>query len=179
MPNYRRIYEELCESRQYLRIRPNTRKHYIQPRSLGGQDNRENVVYLTPKEQFVAHRLLTKFTIAESKYRTLLELSDLALSYPAPWIRNIGHKAKEEAQYLRKNYWRKRLSEDHKKAIGRAIFGIRRPGTGPNMWGERNVNWGKFGEKHHTFGKRWKISDTSRYSEARRKDWRKKKDLGN
>lgn len=171
------IYEELCESRQYARgslPSAGLRKHYIRPKSLGGSDTSENVVYLTPKEQWVAKRLLTKFTVGFAKYKCLRELSELAKSYPDYRLRTIGRKAFEIAAWMRKTYWKPRLTEAHKIAIGNAIRGIRRPGTGPNMWGSRNVNWGKFGEKHHNYGKKWKVQDTSKYAEARREYWRKR-----
>lgn len=37
-------------------------KHHCVPKSLGGGNNKENLVKLTAREHFVAHRLLTKFT---------------------------------------------------------------------------------------------------------------------
>lgn len=37
--------------------------HHIIPRSLGGSDEKENLVNLTPREHFIAHRLLTKMTM--------------------------------------------------------------------------------------------------------------------
>jgi len=35
-------------------------RHHIIPRCLGGTDNSENLVYLTPEEHYVAHQLLVK-----------------------------------------------------------------------------------------------------------------------
>ena len=37
-------------------------KHHIIPKSFGGKDTNENLVYLTAKEHFVCHLLLTKMT---------------------------------------------------------------------------------------------------------------------
>lgn len=37
-------------------------RHHIVPRSLGGLNNKENLVYLTAREHFIAHWLLTKMT---------------------------------------------------------------------------------------------------------------------
>lgn len=59
--NYQHIYENLT--------RPNDRQkgdecfyeeHHILPKCLGGTDDRDNLVLLTTKEHFIAHRLLTK-----------------------------------------------------------------------------------------------------------------------
>jgi hypothetical protein len=38
-------------------------KHHIIPRSLGGTNDANNIVKLTPKEHFICHRLLTKMVI--------------------------------------------------------------------------------------------------------------------
>lgn len=37
-------------------------KHHIVPKSLGGSNKRENIVYLSAKDHFVCHKLLVKFT---------------------------------------------------------------------------------------------------------------------
>lgn len=37
-----------------------TEKHHILPRSLGGNDDKENLVYLTAREHYICHLLLTK-----------------------------------------------------------------------------------------------------------------------
>ena len=34
--------------------------HHILPRSMGGEDTEKNRVYMTPKEHYIAHRLLAK-----------------------------------------------------------------------------------------------------------------------
>ncbi len=36
--------------------------HHIQPKALGGSNDPENLCYLTPKEHYVCHHLLTKMT---------------------------------------------------------------------------------------------------------------------
>jgi len=60
--NYSKIYSDLIES---AKLRPNlpllngyTEKHHIIPRSMGGSNDKENVVSLTAREHFVAHWLL-------------------------------------------------------------------------------------------------------------------------
>jgi len=68
--DYSRIYNQLIErgqNRQEGRRRKDLvsllghiERHHIKPRSLGGADSPENLVYLTPEEHFVAHKLLVK-----------------------------------------------------------------------------------------------------------------------
>lgn len=42
-------------------------KHHIIPKSLGGSNDIFNLVKLSPKEHFICHHLLTKFTIGDAK----------------------------------------------------------------------------------------------------------------
>ena len=61
--NYLKIYEELINSRKNLNRSKKTdhyELHHILPRCLGGSDEKENLVLLTPREHFLAHYLLWK-----------------------------------------------------------------------------------------------------------------------
>jgi len=70
--NYQRIYSELINNAQ---IRNWTKKtateyvelHHIIPKSLGGSNKKDNLVYLSAKEHFICHWLLYKFTIGIDK----------------------------------------------------------------------------------------------------------------
>lgn len=42
-------------------------KHHIIPKSLGGNNKKDNLVYLTAREHFICHWLLTKMTTGENK----------------------------------------------------------------------------------------------------------------
>ena len=42
-------------------------KHHIIPKSLGGTDDKENLVYLTAREHYIAHLLLVKMTEGNDK----------------------------------------------------------------------------------------------------------------
>jgi hypothetical protein len=59
---YEKWYEELCYRArgQVLPSTAYTEIHHIRPRSLGGSDDSSNLVRLTYKQHFTAHRLLTK-----------------------------------------------------------------------------------------------------------------------
>lgn len=66
--NYRRLYIELMLSALEGNGRPTSKSftkagcevHHIQPQSWGGSDERDNLVILTFKQHFIAHRLLSK-----------------------------------------------------------------------------------------------------------------------
>lgn len=62
--NYSKIYSDLIES---AKLRPDVpllngylEKHHIIPQSMGGSDNKDNIVSLTAREHFIAHWLLWK-----------------------------------------------------------------------------------------------------------------------
>jgi hypothetical protein len=46
-------------------------KHHIVPKSIGGTNNKENLVCLTAKEHFVCHLLLTKMLIGPAKQKMI------------------------------------------------------------------------------------------------------------
>ncbi len=59
--NYIQIYENLMEKAR-LRPKPEgyVEKHHAIPKCLGGDNSKQNLRYLTAKEHFVAHHLLTR-----------------------------------------------------------------------------------------------------------------------
>lgn len=63
--DYKKIYDQLIEKR---RVTPYTGKgewHHILPRSMGGSDEKANLIKLTLREHFFAHLLLTKMTTGQ------------------------------------------------------------------------------------------------------------------
>lgn len=55
-------------------------KHHIIPKSLGGNDENDNLVNLTLREHFICHILLTKFTEKDKKYKMIYALHRMAFS---------------------------------------------------------------------------------------------------
>jgi 5-methylcytosine-specific restriction endonuclease McrA len=62
MPNYLKHYNQLCSTRKQL---TRTKKdgvyyerHHIVPKSLGGNNDKDNLVLLTAREHYIAHLLL-------------------------------------------------------------------------------------------------------------------------
>lgn len=58
--DYKRIYYSIVEHRQQCSPDGYVEKHHIVPRSLGGSNNKENIVKLTAREHFLCHYLLAK-----------------------------------------------------------------------------------------------------------------------
>lgn len=66
---YTRHYWKLINTRKNRTITDYTEKHHIIPRSLGGNNLKDNLVSLTPREHFIAHLLLTKMFDSDEKYK--------------------------------------------------------------------------------------------------------------
>jgi len=58
--NYTKIYNTLIERARNRGIDGYFEKHHIVPRCLGGTDDKDNIVALTPEEHYVSHQLLVK-----------------------------------------------------------------------------------------------------------------------
>ena len=56
-------------------------KHHIIPVSLKGKNTKDNLVFLTPKEHFIAHRLLTKMCISKKDEYKMLCAFDCLRNY--------------------------------------------------------------------------------------------------
>lgn len=68
---YTRIYYMIIERAQSRTLTSYTEIHHIVPRSLGGSNNADNLVSLTPREHFICHLLLPKMLTGENKYKML------------------------------------------------------------------------------------------------------------
>lgn len=69
--NYEIIYSNLITSRLEREIDPDEyyEKHHIWPKSIGGSDDKYNLVHLTAREHFIAHELLVKITDGQDRYK--------------------------------------------------------------------------------------------------------------
>jgi hypothetical protein len=67
---YRKWYLELT-SKSGRELSCYTEKHHIIPKSLGGNDDKSNIVILTAKEHYIAHLLLTKITSGVNRHKMI------------------------------------------------------------------------------------------------------------
>lgn len=58
--NYEKIYDILISKAQNRILETYTETHHIVPKCIGGTDNINNLVELTPEEHYLAHQLLVK-----------------------------------------------------------------------------------------------------------------------
>jgi len=59
MNKYKKWYNQIVAIGKHEKL-PGYEHHHILPRSLGGTDNESNLIYITAREHFVCHWLLTK-----------------------------------------------------------------------------------------------------------------------
>jgi len=116
-------------------------KHHIIPSSLGGTNRKDNLVFLTPREHFICHVLLTKMTIGNHYYKMCYALNMLSN------IKNIGNGRYTPTSKLYD--YAKRL---HKEAIAASWTPERRARqseltraakTGLKWSEERKKDWGQ------------------------------------
>ncbi len=58
--NYKKVYDSLITKRKIYKFEGYTEAHHVLPKSLGGTNDRSNLVQLTAREHFIAHLLLVK-----------------------------------------------------------------------------------------------------------------------
>lgn len=64
---YTKWYNSIINKAKNRIIDGYTEKHHIIPRSLGGQDTKDNLVEITAKEHFICHMLLVKMVEGKSR----------------------------------------------------------------------------------------------------------------
>lgn len=129
--NYRHHYELLIERARNRTLDGYSERHHIIPRCMGGGDEPENLVRLTPEEHFVAHQLLVKMY---PEKRTLV-IAILRMSHAERYRNNkvfgwLRRKHSEAIGEVVGDYWRGRkrkpFSDEHKKKIAAAQTGKKR-----------------------------------------------------
>lgn len=80
MNKYNRWYIQITERARDRHLGGYTERHHIQPRSLGGLDNKDNLVELTAREHFICHWLLTKIVTGQDRAKMIYALNGMKRS---------------------------------------------------------------------------------------------------
>jgi hypothetical protein len=67
--NYKKIYDSIIDRSKNRILNEYSEIHHILPLSLGGKNNKENLVRLTAREHFICHWLLWRFTENKDKFK--------------------------------------------------------------------------------------------------------------
>ena len=73
---YTNVYNAIIELAKNRELNSYFEKHHIVPQSLGGSNDKENIVKLTAREHFICHLLLTK----------MVEGANKSKMYQAAWM---------------------------------------------------------------------------------------------
>lgn len=71
---YTRWYYSIIQQSKTRSLSGYTEKHHIIPKSLGGDNAKDNLAILTPREHFICHLLLTKMTEGINKQKMIFGL---------------------------------------------------------------------------------------------------------
>lgn len=101
--NYQRIYDNIIQNRLLNPIiNEYTECHHILPKSLGGMDDKTNLVNLLAREHFICHLLLTKiYKEGSIEWIKMMKAFNRMYSVSTNQLRYSDNKWYE---YLRKNY---------------------------------------------------------------------------
>ena len=64
---YTKIYWRLLSDKLIRKKFSGSHRHHIVPKSLGGSNEFSNLCYLTPREHYICHLLLTKMTSGKDR----------------------------------------------------------------------------------------------------------------
>jgi hypothetical protein len=118
---YYRWYSSIMDRAKCRDLDDYFERHHIQPRALGGNNEKSNIVKLTYREHFLAHWLLTKFTEGECRRKMQHALAYMTLRKGgriiAGWQYETAKRARREAMLAS---WTDERKASHKaKTTGR------------------------------------------------------------
>ena len=147
---YTRIYYTIIERAKSRTISGYTENHHIIPKSLGGNNSKDNLVALTGREHFVCHLLLTKMTEGESRNKMLSAVFYLTGRGKAKERNNVI-KTSRLYENLKKQYakhvseWKKGCKQPPRTAETRQRLKESKTGKlNPNYKRDWVTPWGTF-----------------------------------
>ena len=112
--NYQKIYDQIVERAKTRQLEGYKEKHHIIPKCLGGSNDKENLVLLTPREHYVCHKLLTYIykgnrKIACALFRLCYDKNNRKISskdyeYVKKIIASIGHSDETNQASTQRKY---------------------------------------------------------------------------
>lgn len=127
---YTTWYNSLICSAKNRSVTGYTENHHIIPSSLGGTNDKDNLVRLTAREHFICHLLLTKMTIGNDKYKMCFAFHMLSNAknigegryIPSSRMYVLSRKLYKEAL---DNYWTNTKRQEHADKIRPTVIGRR------------------------------------------------------
>lgn len=124
MNKYKNWYNNITTNAKNRNLSGYSEKHHIIPKSLGGNDTKENLVDLTAREHFICHWLLVKIHSGEAKSKMVYALNGMKRNgkftqrYETKITSRVYEKLKKEFSLVHsatmkgKESWNKGYKED-------------------------------------------------------------------
>ncbi|WKV23372.1 hypothetical protein SEA1_gp0024 [Salmonella phage SEA1] len=147
--NYKRIYDSLIKRAQLRALDCYKESHHIIPTCIGGPDTKENQVYLTAEEHYLAHQLLVKIYPGKGKLIFAANMMTVDAWGGRSKNKTYSWLKKKWVEELKTAMTRRKMPEEFKKAQSE-----RHTGTGNPMYGVK-------GKDHPVFGlPPWRMQTT-------------------
>jgi hypothetical protein len=125
--NYSNIYDQLIQRAKLRTSILEYENHHILPKSLGGPNTKNNLVKLTLREHFLAHRLLTKMFTGEDRKKMYFAYYRLSNRHKIQSSRFYAKSKQQAREYLSQIHSGKTLSDNHRLQIKNRTSGKNNP----------------------------------------------------
>jgi hypothetical protein len=162
--NYEALYKKLVDKAQNRSLDSSiyVEKHHIVPKCMGGSNAKDNLVYLTAREHFLAHRLLVRiYPTVKGVWYALIAMGRIV-----EFKSKIFESERLRAYEMRRGF---KYSEESKLKMSLAKKG--KASNSPETQfkpGLTSWNVGKFGEEHHLFGSKRTEATRAKMSAAQK-----------
>ncbi len=170
MNKYKNWYNQITSNGKKYR-EPGLERHHIIPRSLGGNDDVENITFITPRAHFVCHWLLIKIHPAGEEHWKMLNALRMMRAenpnqkrYNTKITSRVYAKLKEEYALLQSEkvkgennpmfgdkFYR---TEEGKLKQSQAIKCVKNPAKRPEVG--QKISESKLGKKREPFSQEWR-----------------------
>jgi hypothetical protein len=128
--NYLSIYNSIMQQARNRTLEHGFERHHVIPKSLGGANNLSNLVQLTLREHFVAHKLLTRIHTGEAQKKMWFAYYRLCNRHRHTTSRMYEQAKLQAKQYLSQIHSGKKLSPEHIQSIKQRTVGKNNPNYG-------------------------------------------------
>lgn len=170
MNKYEKYYKQIISNGIPSRL-PGYERHHVLPKSLGGSDEPENLVYITAREHFICHWLLTKiYPTGEEHWKMLNALRMMRAEnpnqhrYETKITSRVYAKLKEEYAQIQSERYSGEGNPMYGDKFYRSEEGFRKQKEA--VTGEKNgakqldarkkISNSKLGKKREAFNDEWK-----------------------
>jgi hypothetical protein len=148
--NYLSIYNSIMQQARNRTLEHGFERHHMIPKSLGGANNLSNLVQLTLREHFVAHKLLTRIHTGEAQKKMWFAYYRLCNRHRHTTSRMYEQAKLQAKQYLSQIHSGKTISDAHKKAIREKCRGM--VGKKHSLEAKSSMTNAKIGNTHARVG---------------------------